>query len=60
MDTAFEVFADGDGIALLLHGASIVEGENGELAPGCKLTAEQALDLAEALVACSREIAAEA
>jgi hypothetical protein len=54
--TSFEVFiADfdgGQGVGIVLHGASIIEDENGELAPGCQLTPAQATSLAEALLAC--------
>jgi hypothetical protein len=58
--TSFEVFLDGDGVGLVLHGASIVEDENGGLAPGCKLTPEQAARLAGTLLGCAETIKGEA
>jgi hypothetical protein len=59
--TSFEVFVDDSeplpaGVGIVLHGASIVESDEGELAPGCKLTPEQALSLSAALVACAQVI----
>jgi hypothetical protein len=49
-----EVFPDDnggvEGVALVLHGYSIVESENGELVGGCKLTHEQARSLAGTLM----------
>jgi hypothetical protein len=58
--TSFEVFvADfdgGQGVGIVLHGASIVENEKEELAPGCQLTPAQAKSLAEALLACALAI----
>ena len=59
MATSIEVFpddADGiEGVALILREASIVEYE-GELVPGCKLTAAHAMHLAAALARCAKEI----
>ncbi len=51
-----EVFPDDNGgvagVALVLHGYSIVECESGELVAGCKLTSEQARRLAGRLMSC--------
>lgn len=58
-ESSIEVFVDEYGgvesVGLVLRNASIVEYEN-ELTPGCKLTPQQAMQLAAALADAAQQI----
>jgi hypothetical protein len=61
MTTGFEVFVDKSdasdpSVGVVLHGASILENEDGTLAPGCSMSPEQTRNLIVALEATLTEI----
>ena len=61
MTTGFDVFPDESEpdspcVGLVLHGASILENEDGTLAPGCSMSPEQTRNLIDALEATLAEI----